>query len=88
VIVDVVDIVGVTLLETKDDAPVRPDSNGPEASKIASQGVQSEAGQVHVFGLPGSIEDREDILYFLSVIGADPFGFLEASNHGLCFTLS
>jgi len=51
VIVDVVNIVGVALLETKDDAPVRPDSNAPEVFKIALQAMQPEAGQFMSSGL-------------------------------------
>lgn len=97
-IIDVIDIVGVTLLETKDDTPVRPDSNGPEAFKIACQAVQSEAGQIHVFMPPGSVENGEDIFHFLSMIGADPLrisrfeqpfqSFVpEATNHDLWFML-
>jgi len=98
VIIDVINILGITLLEPKDDAPVRPDSNAPEASKIACQAVQSKAGQVHIFGLSGSIQYREDVLHFLSVIGADPFGISlfkkpsqplmpEAANHDMAYAL-
>ena len=73
-IVNVVNIVGVALLETEDDAPVRPDSNAPEVFKIALQAMQPEAGQVHVFRLAGSIEDGEDIFYFIDMVRTDPFG--------------
>ena len=71
-IVDVVNIVGVALLETKDDAPVRPDSHAQKPLKIALQGMQPEAGQVHVFGLSGSIEDGENIFHFSL---SDPGGY-------------
>jgi hypothetical protein len=39
VIVDVIDVMGVTSLEAKDDTPVCPHSNSPEAFKIARQAV-------------------------------------------------
>jgi hypothetical protein len=56
--------------------------------------MQPEAGQVHVFRLAGSIEDGEDIFYFIDMVRTDPFGLalfeqpfepfmLEASNHDL-----
>ena len=61
--------------------------------------MESEARQVHVFRLAGSIEDGEDIFYFIDMIRADPFGLAlfeqpfepfmpEASNHDLRFTLA
>jgi hypothetical protein len=75
VIVDVIHVKGVTSLEAKDDAPVRPDGNGPEAFKIARQAVQSKARQVHIFRPSCSVENGKDIFHFLSVIAAEPFGF-------------
>ena len=74
-VINVINIVGISLLETKDDAPVGPDSNAPEVPKIACQAMQSEAGQVHAFRLAGSVENGEDVFYFLSVISSDPLGF-------------
>jgi hypothetical protein len=99
VVIDQINFKSVALLKTKDDAPVRPYSNAPEASKITCQPMEPEAGQVHVLRLLGSIEHGEDILHFFSVIGSDPFGFSlfkqppqspmpEASNHGLRLTVS
>jgi hypothetical protein len=75
VIVDIVNVIGVTFFKSKYDAPVCPNSNGPKPFKVPRQAMKSEAGQVHVFRLPGSIEDGGDIFHFLSVIAADPFGF-------------
>jgi hypothetical protein len=60
--------------------------------------VESKARQVHVFRPAGSIENGEDIFYFLSVIRSDPLRFSllkqpsqspmpEASNHDLRFTV-
>jgi hypothetical protein len=75
VVVDIIKIVGVTIFEAKDDPPVCPHSNAPEAPEIASKAVESKARQVHVFRPAGSIENSEDIFYFLPVIRADPLRF-------------
>lgn len=47
-IVDQIDIAGVPALETEDDAPVTRYCHGPVPGEIASQPMQSVAGQAHV----------------------------------------
>jgi hypothetical protein len=74
-VVDQINVAGVTLLEPEDHPPVRAESHAPEAFQAASERVEPETGKIHVFGLSGSVENGEDILRLLDVIGPDAFGF-------------
>ena len=46
VIIEVVDVDGVAVLETKDDAPIRAHRHRPESRKVSLERVKPEAGDV------------------------------------------
>jgi hypothetical protein len=71
VIIDQINIAGVAFIKAKNDAPICPDCNAPEVFEIALQAMQFEAGQVHVLGPPGSIQNGEDILYFFNMLSLE-----------------
>ena len=48
-IVDKIDIEGVSAFKPEDDPPVAAHTHGPEASEFAGQRVQNEPRQVYVF---------------------------------------
>ena len=79
VVIDQINIVDIAFLESEDDAPVCPHGHTPKALEITFQGMEMKTGQVHVFRLCGKVQDGQDILDFLEVIGADAPGlpFLE-----------
>ncbi len=63
-----ISIVCVPGLETKNDTPVRLHGYGPEARHVASEGMESEAGQIHVADLIGCIEAGQNPFDFLDVV--------------------
>jgi hypothetical protein len=75
VVVDRVEVARVAVVKAEDDAPVGPDSHAPKAFEVTLEGVEVEAGQVHILGLLGAVQDGEDVFHFPEVIGPDSFGF-------------
>ena len=73
-VIDQINIVGIAFLESEDDAPVRPYGHAPKALEITFQGVEMKTGQVHVLRLSGKVQDGQDILDLLEMIGADGLG--------------
>jgi hypothetical protein len=91
-VVGQINVACAAFFKAKDHAPVRPDGHAPEASQTALEGVEPETGEIHVFRLSGTVENSEDILDPLNVIGMDTFRFVvlkkplqplvpEAPNH-------
>jgi hypothetical protein len=60
VIVKVVDFKYVGTIETKDNAPVATNIYGVKATVIASQLMEAESGQVHVFRLLRGIKASQN----------------------------
>ena len=71
-VIDQINIVSIAFMESEDDAPVRSDGYAPKALKITFQGVEMKTGQVHVFRLSGKVQDGQNILDLLEVIGRMP----------------
>jgi len=74
-IVDQINVAGAAFFKAEHHPPVRPDSHAPEAFQSALEGVEPETGEIHVFRLSSTVEDRKDILDLLNVIGMDALGF-------------
>lgn len=55
-VVDQVDIHGISALETEDDPQIPRDSHGPKAVEIAAQPMQPQPGSIHVFGTFGVVQ--------------------------------
>jgi len=53
-VVEQVNVGNVTILEPKNNPPVRPDGDTPVSGEVAFERVQSEAGQIHVLGPCGA----------------------------------
>ena len=95
-VVNQINIAGVSFLEAEYDAPVRPDGHAPEIFQFSSKTVKPETGQIHVFRLSGTLQNEKDVFYFIDLIRADPFGFAllkqpfqsfmpKTSNHPVLF---
>jgi hypothetical protein len=74
-VVDQINVASVAFLKAEDHTPVRPDSHAPKAFQVALERVEPETGEIHVFGLSGTVKDGEDIFDLLDVIGTDAFCF-------------
>ena len=74
-VVDQINVASVAFLKAEDYAPVRPDSHAPKAFQVAPERMDPETGEIHIFGLSGTVKDGEDIFDLLGVIGTDAFGF-------------
>lgn len=59
-IVNQIDIDGVAVCEAEDDPPVPGDGHRPEPFKIAFEGVESEARDVHLAWVTCPIEQKQD----------------------------
>lgn len=59
-VVDQVDIHGISALETEDDPQVPRDPHRPKAVEIAAQPMQPQPGAIHVFGTFGGVQLVED----------------------------
>jgi len=83
VIVDQIDIGYVGVLETKYNPPVGANGDTPEAGEIALEGVQAEAGEVHVLGARGAVQERQhtgDFIDMLSVQAAAVVVYVKPSQ--------
>ena len=71
-IIQQIDFECISVLETKDDAPVRPHRHRPEALQVPTQWVQSETMHVDVLDFLGYVQDCQDVLDLLNVLGIYP----------------
>jgi hypothetical protein len=93
-VIDEIDVTGVSAFETKNHPPIPAYEHRPEALAIATQRMQPEAGSIHILGLGRSIEPRKDALYLgdeirpylaaiAAIIKALQATMFESSYHGL-----
>jgi hypothetical protein len=61
----------MAILKAKDDTPIRPNSDTPEAFKISFEPVEPEARKVHVFGAGHTAEHSEEVHDLLDILGAN-----------------
>ncbi len=61
-VIDEIDVTGISAFETKNQPPIPAYEHRPEALAIATQGVQPEARSIHVLRLGRSIKARQDAL--------------------------
>ena len=71
-VVDQIDIEGVSILDPEDDAPVAGYAHGPEAMEVAGQRVQHLARQVHVARSRGGLQGGQDALDLVEQPRIDP----------------
>jgi hypothetical protein len=69
--VDEVDIPSHAVLEPKNNPPVGPDSNSPEALEVALQGMQTKRGQVGRADRVCLLQHSEDLPDLSDMLGAD-----------------
>src|SRR6266849_4637654 len=67
-VIQQIDLEYVPVLETEDDAPVRPHLHRPETLQVAGQWVQPETMHVDILDLLGDVQRTEDVLYLLDVL--------------------
>jgi hypothetical protein len=70
-IVDEVDIQSFSVLEAKDNAPIRAHRDRPKFLKIALQRVQPEGRQIEISHALGCVEQSQDLAYFPDMLGID-----------------
>ena len=71
VIVNQLNIKGVSILKPEDDAPIRAHRNRPVSFPITLELVQPIARQIKSLGRGRNIEDRQDLLYRINQIRTD-----------------
>jgi hypothetical protein len=59
-VINQIDVGHVAFLETKNDPPVGPDGDAPEAGEVAPERMQSEPRKVHVLRPRRAVQKRED----------------------------
>jgi hypothetical protein len=74
-VVNQIDIEGVTILEAENDPPVSPYGNAPELLEITFQTMEFKSGQVQVFRLSRPIQNEKDVFHFFEVIRVNTFDF-------------
>jgi len=70
-LIEIIDVDRISVFKAERYPPVPGYRHGPVASEIATQGVQPEARQVHVFRRAAAIEDSENVAQFLNVLWRD-----------------
>jgi hypothetical protein len=72
VVIDQLDFVGVSVLETKNDAPVGADGDGPKVPAIAFELVEAIAGKIESLRGSCGVEQGENVLDFVEMVRPDP----------------
>jgi len=70
-VVQIIDVRGVTVLEAEDHTPVCPHGHRPVTGIVAFERMQTEAGQVHVVRRRGRIQTRDYIAHDIPMFGID-----------------
>ena len=68
VIIQIIDIYGVTMLEPERHPPVARDRHREMACEGALERVRAEAGQIHAFGSGTAIQSGQDAHQFCDVV--------------------
>jgi hypothetical protein len=71
VVIDIIDIVGASLIESENDSPVCADGNGVKAFSLAFQRVELESRQIHVRDCSCRIQPRQNIPQLAGMFGID-----------------
>lgn len=93
-VVNQLDVISVSVLETENDPPVRADRDGPEAFSIPRQGMEPVSRQVERLGRRGHVEQGKNVLHRFKEIRPDEAtiaslieptepAVFEAADHGL-----
>jgi hypothetical protein len=72
VIVNQLDIIGLSVVKTENDSPVGSDSDGPNTLPVTLKRVQVKTGQSHVLNRGGFVELDQDGSNFIEQIGSYP----------------
>ncbi|HZA66292.1 MAG TPA: hypothetical protein VE592_05040, partial [Geminicoccaceae bacterium] len=70
-VVEQIDIEGIAILETEDDAPVRGDLDRKEAFQFALERVEPEAGGIHVGHSRRGVQPAQDTPNLGGLVGSD-----------------
>ncbi len=71
-VIHIVDIQCLALYVPKNDAPVRPNSHSPIAFQLTLEGMEAEAGQIHIRDRGGRIKPRKNIAQSFGVLASNP----------------
>jgi hypothetical protein len=61
VVINVIDILDVTVHKAEDDTPIRANRHCPKSLQVAPESMQAKTRKVHVVGSAGRIETRKDV---------------------------
>lgn len=70
-VVNKIDIMGVTLLHHKNDAPVSTYGYGPISLEVTFQRMEVKAGKVHMFRCSDAIQSNKDMFKLLDILRGD-----------------
>jgi len=71
VVVDEIDIVGMSRIEAEDDSPVGADAHGPAPPQIAAERVQSEAREIQRIDGLGVLQGKQDAPQLRDILGGN-----------------
>jgi hypothetical protein len=72
VIVNQLDIIGLSVVKTENDSPVGSDSDGPNTLPVTLKRVQVKTGQSHVLNRGGFVELDQDGSNLIEQVGPNP----------------
>lgn len=72
-VIDEIDLAGVSVLEPEDNAPVSGHRYGPEARKVALERMQTKAREVHIADLRRLFQASENPRDLGRVVRSHPF---------------
>jgi hypothetical protein len=61
-VINQIDVPHISVSKTKDDAPICPNGHAPETPQVAFEGMESKAGEIHIFGNPSPAQNGKDVL--------------------------
>jgi len=71
VVVDQVDITGITILETECDTPIPRNAHAPVTSSVTPEPVKAIPWQIEIIGCSRTIQMSEDVPHTTQLVGPD-----------------
>jgi hypothetical protein len=72
VVINVIDILRITLHKAEDDTPIRANRHCPKSLQAAPERMQAKTRKVHVIRSAGGIETRQDVSELSDLLRRQP----------------
>jgi len=84
-VIDQIDIPNMSIVQPKNNAPVRANRDAPETLEPAFEWMKPEAGKIHIRRNPGAAQNGEDVFDLLDHVGlkSSPFAVNKKSLESL-----